>query len=229
MCNDIGADFPSAHEAAAVDGTVDLIRTRCNSLSSQPTANLITAQNNIKKWYQRQEEPKEQDHLKAYEYIMGKLAKAVKNRPSLADLWAWAGLLWSRWPWRSSALPLQIAPIQYEVAASGYYRADQGEFLYDMVWYQLDRGFVLRQPMVMEVDYAVSPTNTVDDDFQKLVQARADVRVWITTCENLSDMDRHVANCEKQIRLFAGSQLDDQYVLLFFEWDTRTCVVRRLP
>ena len=119
--------------------------------------------------------------------------------------------------------------LQYEVAASGYSRADQGEFLYDMVWYQLDRGFVLRQPMVMEVEYAISPANTVDDDFQKLVQARADVRVWITPCANSSDIDRHVANCEEQIRLFRARQVDDQYVLLFFEWETRTCVVRRLP
>jgi hypothetical protein len=119
--------------------------------------------------------------------------------------------------------------LQYGVAASGYSRAKQGEFLYDMVWYQLNRGFVLRQPMVMEVEYAISHTNTVDYDFQKLVQARADVRVWITPCANSSVIDLHVANCEEQIRLFRGHQVDDQYVLFFFVWDTKTCVVRRLP
>jgi hypothetical protein len=87
MCNDIGADFPwPGRTTDAVDGTVALIRTRCKSLSSQPTASLITAQNNIRKWYQMQEEPEKQEHSKAYDYIMWKLEMALKKRPSLADL-----------------------------------------------------------------------------------------------------------------------------------------------
>jgi hypothetical protein len=120
--------------------------------------------------------------------------------------------------------------LRYDVAASGYAGAHQGEFLYDMVWYEVDtRGFVLSHPMAMEVEYGISPISTVDDDFQKLVQARADVRVWVTTCAKLSDIDQHVANCIEQIGVFKGSLGDDQYVLLFFEWFTKTCSVRRLP
>jgi len=119
--------------------------------------------------------------------------------------------------------------LRYEVAASGYKGASQGEFLYDMVWYQLDQGFLIDQSMVMEVEYLVAPLNCVDDDFQKLVQARANVRVWITTCANMSDVDRHVANCEKQIQVFRGSHDDDEYVLVFLEWLTNNCVIRRLP
>jgi hypothetical protein len=116
----------------------------------------------------------------------------------------------------------------FMVAASGYMGKSQGEFLYDMVWYRLDQGYVLSQPMVMEVEWKVALTTVVDDDFQKLVQARADVRVWVGTSANQSDIDRHIANCQKQIWLFDGSQNGDQYVLAFFEWKTMTHVVQHL-
>jgi hypothetical protein len=117
----------------------------------------------------------------------------------------------------------------YMVSASGYKGADQGEFLYDMIWYELgDDGFVLRQQMAMECENNISPSNCVDDDFQKLVQARADVRVWVSTAVNSSDIEQHIRNCESQIRKFYGSQPGDQYVLLFFNWTDRNDFVLKI-
>jgi hypothetical protein len=64
----------------------------------------------------------------------------------------------------------------FEVAASGYEDADQGEFLYDLVWYKLDDfGFVLYQPAVVEIGCAIASMAVDNDDFQKLIQARTDV------------------------------------------------------
>jgi hypothetical protein len=116
-----------------------------------------------------------------------------------------------------------------KVSASGYPFADQGEFLYDMVWYELDEaGFVISQPMVMECEWKICPTTVVDDDFQKLVQARADVRVWVSTSANASDIRLHIENCEKQIRLFKSSEVGDQFVLLYFEWDTKSYLLKTI-
>jgi hypothetical protein len=68
--------------------------------------------------------------------------------------------------------------LDFKVAAAGFPKADEGEWRYDMVWYVLDNdGFQVRLPMVLECEW--NPDFTIDTDFQKLVQARADVRVWI--------------------------------------------------
>jgi hypothetical protein len=113
----------------------------------------------------------------------------------------------------------------FYVAASGYAGADQGEFLYDMAWYELDgRGYQLSQPMVMG-EWGTGSTAEVDDDFQKLVQARADLRVWVAVSANALDISRHIANCEEQIRLFRRSMAGDRYVFLFFEWLSGTHVL----
>ena len=86
MCDDIGATFPHGCDFAAVDGTAVLIMSRCKSLSAQPTSNLRTARNNISKWYSTLEESEKEQHLNAFEYIMGKIGKALNKRTSLDDL-----------------------------------------------------------------------------------------------------------------------------------------------
>src|ERR1700730_8631368 len=93
--------------------------------------------------------------------------------------------------------------LRFFFAASEYAGADQPQFLYDMAWYELDgRGYQLGQPMVMECEWRTGSTAEADDDFQKLVQARADLRVWVAVSENALDISWHIASCEEQIRLF---------------------------
>jgi hypothetical protein len=88
MCDDIGATFSSEYQAAAVDGTNALIMTRCTSksLSAQPTPNRKTLQNNISKWHRTLEELEKEYFSNPFEFIMGNLGKALKERPSLDEL-----------------------------------------------------------------------------------------------------------------------------------------------
>jgi hypothetical protein len=111
----------------------------------------------------------------------------------------------------------------YRVAASGC-AADDPEWLYDMVWLTLsdDNRRLIRQTMVMESEWQW-PSNSeaaeVDLDFQKLVQAKADVRVWIFATPNDEIRLRHIANCKKQIEEFTGTSPKDEYLFISLIWD----------
>lgn len=120
----------------------------------------------------------------------------------------------------------------FRIAAAGYVHADEGEWLYDMVWYEQDSaGLMSRLPMVLESEWKfgvlVDKNVEVDGDFQKLVQARADVRVWVSSSPN-SDMAKlHIENCKKQARLFLGGLSGDIYVFIIHEWTTPTTLIER--
>ncbi len=111
--------------------------------------------------------------------------------------------------------------LRYYVAASGYPGAGQGEWLYDMVWLvDKPNGFMLRQTMVLESESLrgtrVADAARLDDDFLKLVQARADVRIWITACPNEDTASLHIKNCQDQACLFASSEDGDVYLFVIF-------------
>ncbi|HEV2289161.1 MAG TPA: hypothetical protein VGR81_09435 [Candidatus Acidoferrales bacterium] len=126
----------------------------------------------------------------------------------------------------------------FQVAANRrhYRNADEGEFLYDMVWYtldRLDRGMLIQQAMTLESELRPGEGNVetaadVDRDFQKLAQARADVRVWVNVCPNADLLERHLANCKRQATLFGGAEDGDSYVLIGSEWNTSTSKIERL-
>ena len=65
------------------------------------------------------------------------------------------------------------------VCASGVPRADYGEWLYDVTWlkYDCDGSSLIDAPLVAECEWG-NPGD-IDDDFQKLLLARASVRVMI--------------------------------------------------
>jgi hypothetical protein len=107
--------------------------------------------------------------------------------------------------------------LEFEVA-SDYLGADEGEWLYDMVWYEVRSGFMLRQAVVLESE--LKPESHVDGDFHKLVQARADVRVWISLANDASLAVDHVRDCKTQIGRFAGSVSGDLYLLIVDNWTT---------
>ena len=116
----------------------------------------------------------------------------------------------------------------YQVAAAGY----QGAWLYDMVWYTTDAaGMLLQLPMVLESELnpggSVSKSADVDGDFQKLVQARAGVRVWLVACPNQKLARTHIANCKRQACLFAAATSGDAYVFIVYDWTTASTTVER--
>ena len=114
--------------------------------------------------------------------------------------------------------------LDFKVAAAGFPKADEGEWRYDMVWYVLDNdGFQVRLPMVLECEW--NPDFTIDTDFQKLVQARADVRVWISALGNSERVRQHIENCKKQIQQFLGSCTGDKYIFVICDWTTAETII----
>ena len=109
----------------------------------------------------------------------------------------------------------------YQICASGYAGADDGEWLYDMVWYNRSSDRLLSNiAMVLESEFnpgggGLNATD-VDGDFEKLVQARAEVRVWLALLPN-SEMERnHIMNCKRQATSFNGALPGDVYVFIIY-------------
>lgn len=104
----------------------------------------------------------------------------------------------------------------YSVAAK-HCAADFSEWLYDLSWSDMRKAddggsYFVGQPLVLETE--TSPDPHADGDFQKLVQARAVVRVWIA---KVPDVQAHVGICKKQIRCFLGTQPDDTYIFMVYD------------
>jgi hypothetical protein len=119
----------------------------------------------------------------------------------------------------------------YEVAASGYHGADEGEWLYDMIWYKAEKGNLFQQAMVLESELGsrggIQHAEEVDGDFQKLVQARAEVRVWVTACPNPTITAKHIANCKLQAKLFRGAMQGDLYIFIVYDWTAKSSIIER--
>lgn len=119
----------------------------------------------------------------------------------------------------------------YQVAASGYSGADEGEWLYDMVWFTSREGLLRQQAMVLESEFkpggSVLQAAAVDGDFMKLVQARAEVRVWFALIPNPELAAQHIKNCKSQASAFEGAVHGDTYVLIVFDWTTSNTIVER--
>ncbi|HLA36229.1 MAG TPA: hypothetical protein VJ001_15305 [Rhodocyclaceae bacterium] len=116
----------------------------------------------------------------------------------------------------------------FEICASGYPGAQEGEWLYDMSWVVLDRdnyGSLKRLAVVVESEWAPDPQ--LDGDFQKLVQARADIRVWIFISANGAEVRNYIARCKKQVELFQGSISGDRYIFVGFDWAEKGVQIER--
>ncbi|KWV56657.1 hypothetical protein AS156_04045 [Bradyrhizobium macuxiense] len=115
--------------------------------------------------------------------------------------------------------------LEFEVSASGCSNAGQ-EWLYDMVWYEVADGYMTRLALAGECELT-SPQLPVDDDFTKLVQARADVRLWISAPKNREIADTHLANCKRYAATFPGAMPGDTYVLVSCDWTDKITIVER--
>lgn len=121
----------------------------------------------------------------------------------------------------------------YRVAASGC-DADDGEWLYGMVWFNLseDDKLLTHQAVVMESEWKWSSYEQaaeVDLDFQKLIQARADVRVWICAMPNEHFAKEKIKNCKEQIEKFTQAMPDDHYLFVVLGWENHSHIVERYP
>jgi len=115
-----------------------------------------------------------------------------------------------------------------------YLGAYDGQWLYDMLWSDdASDGTFLGMPMVLESKLGRSAAKAADveRDFDKLVQARADVRVWVTTCPNQELAQQQIANCKRQACAYRGALPRDAYLFVVYEDATsRTTIeVFRVP
>jgi hypothetical protein len=80
-----------------------------------------------------------------------------------------------------------------------------------MTWrFPDDENGTMRQiPMVLECEFDRTRRHQdrVDPDFKKLVQSRADARVWISTSPDNARL--HIDNCVEQIHSFSGTESGD--------------------
>src|SRR5262249_20236789 len=87
---------------------------------------------------------------------------------------------------------------------SCFANADQGEWLYDQLWFVNHpdkKGFLVRVPMALESEFNDTESG-IDDDFPKLLLARADVRVWLW--QSLAGR-KHIDFYKDQVREFGCS------------------------
>jgi hypothetical protein len=126
-------------------------------------------------------------------------------------------------------------PYGFKVTAGRTSEAHGGEWLYDLTWYEESDGFYRRQIMVLESEMhlgTIADCDRVDVDFHKLVQARAEIRVWVAALPSAALLSGHLENCKRQIVNFSQGEADDFYLFVLFDWSSGTTVVegyRRPP
>lgn len=111
---------------------------------------------------------------------------------------------------------------------SNYPTADDGEWMYDMTWWQPGKNnHLVSMPMVLETELnrTSKQHDNLDDDFQKLIQARADIRVWISTSPD--NPRKHIDNCKEQIQSFSGTMSGDQYIFAVYNFKTGTPLIEK--
>ena len=121
----------------------------------------------------------------------------------------------------------------YQIGSHTFPGANSGEWLYDMIWlsnYGANCGLE-RIYLVLESEFApggsVERSTSVDPDFSKLVQARADIRVWCALVPNDDLLKQHRSNCIGQIDRFIGTLRGDEYFFALGDWTRKTVSVER--
>ena len=102
---------------------------------------------------------------------------------------------------------------------------DGGEWLYDVTWCKYEDDFLKSVPVVAECEWGDVPQ--IKDDFEKLILARAAVRVFVFDggyCKNGAEA---LANkvCD-WVGAFEGSQKGDTYLLVGYERDEKSWCFR---
>lgn len=111
----------------------------------------------------------------------------------------------------------------FKTATAGWQRvgADDGEWLYDLVWYEdRDSWMLKRVPLVMESEW--SPKS--DDqkrDFQKLLVAKAAIKLWIFQADTDASIEQHLNWCREQIDSFDMKLPSERYLLAGYDYGER--------
>lgn len=88
--------------------------------------------------------------------------------------------------------------------------AKYGEWLYDISWWVDDDVCLVRVPLVVECEW--TPDGVCDGDFQKLLQCRAEHRIWIFGASSRGAADEMFKGFRANVGRFTGSLPGDRYL-----------------
>ena len=110
-----------------------------------------------------------------------------------------------------------------KVCASGVEKAarDYGEWLYDVTWLNYEKsgqGELVDAPLVAECEWG--NFDAIVEDFEKLLLARADVRLMIFTGSNQAKSGKIAERLARKVSEFKGSRAEDAWLLAAWEGST---------
>jgi hypothetical protein len=113
----------------------------------------------------------------------------------------------------------------YYICASGWGAPDgQGGWLYDLVWLSIRGQSIVDVPLVLESEWGIGLKN-IDEDFSKLLLARAEHRVMIFQQKTFADVAKVCDFLGNQISAFSRSQRGDRYLLTGLIWTGEQALV----
>jgi len=99
------------------------------------------------------------------------------------------------------------------VCASGCRCADAGEWLFDLVWYKGGKNpdEFLSMHLAVEIEWSTAE-NDIWDDFEKLLIAKADHRLFVFQQETRREIETTISQMKDRIREFKSSFAGDRYL-----------------
>ena len=99
----------------------------------------------------------------------------------------------------------------YLVYASDVTETDGGEWLYDVCWLRYEEDDIVEIALAVESEWLGG--RNILEDFQKLCQSRAGLRLMVFQVPRPGEYARVLSVLLQQIQRFSFSQPDDQYIL----------------
>jgi hypothetical protein len=104
----------------------------------------------------------------------------------------------------------------YEVMVSKTER-NKSEWLFDMVWFASKNGHIDHVYLVLESEFEPRIYNIIED-FNKLLVARAEVRVMIFARRKTYQVEETFRDIEERIKSFSQTMRGDTYFLYGLSW-----------
>ena len=108
----------------------------------------------------------------------------------------------------------------YDVCAAGVDNANHGEWLYDVCWLNYDDdGMLESMQMVAESEWGRN-IGDIEDDFSKLLVARAALRVMVCDGRHLPGGEQGISTAERLrewVGAYNGNRAGDTYLLIVYE------------
>lgn len=116
----------------------------------------------------------------------------------------------------------------FYICSSGWSTPDgQGEWLYDLVWLQNEGNYMVRVPLVLECEWGIDIKN-IEEDFCKLLVARAEHRIMIFQQKTQGDVNRILDRLDSAIKKFQHTTPRDRYLLIGLDWTSPRGISERL-